>query len=373
MSCNSNNRGEGEKVMIMKNTLLSPLGAAFHGARLAGAEIVPNFPAPFSNLIVKKLKTAHNCNIINCESQSSAINAAIGACLGEKRVFLPLTIPKCLDEFYMSSFLRLPIVAANVSRSVFSYSSNADHNNILSLRDSGWLIFMPSTVEDIIYSILQAYAICEDSKVLLPGIVNIEMPMLRETAQIPTEQFSRKFLPRLRLPHKVDLKKPEIIVPVDDYKEFVMQQQKAMSNAAQIFARMNDTYGKKLKKELGMTEKYKLDDAELVIVIAGFQTATARAAVDKMREQGKKVGLLRLRVIRPWPSKEIADALANVKRIAIIDQDISLGHTGILYNEIKTDKFASNFIALAKHFSEKDFFAIADRTDKSDHPERVWL
>lgn len=359
----------------MKNSLLSTLEAASHGARLAGVEVVPNFPAPFSNVIVEKM-AANNCKVIDSESQTSAINAAIGAELCEKRTFLPLSIPKCIDEFYSASFLRLPIVAANVSRSVFSYSTKSDHNSIMGLRDAGWMILMPSGAEEVIYSILQAYAIAEDKKVLLPAVVNIDMPTLRETMQIPSDQFARKFIPKLKLPHKIDIKKPSVIAPVDDYPGFVIQQQRAMANAAMLFSKMEEKYGKKLKKPFGMIEKYKLDDAELVIICAGFHAGTAKSAIDKLREQGKKVGLLRLRVIRPWPKSEIKASLTNAKRIAVVDHAISLGHSGILYTELSSairNKFASNFISLGKHFSESDFFKIVEKLEKSESEERVWM
>jgi len=356
----------------MKNSLISSLDAASHGARLAGAEVVPNFPAPYSNRITETLRKIHACNIIEAESQTSAINAAIGAELCEKRTFLPLSIPKCPEEFYAASFLRLPIVAANVSRSIFSYTTKSDHNAIFGLRDAGWLMFFPSSAEDVIYSMLQAYAIAEDIKVLLPAVVNIEQPFFRETVQIPSDQFAKKLVTKLRIPHRIDVKKPKIIAPVDDYESFVSQQQKAMTNARQLIEKMNETYGKKLKKNLGTIETYRMEDAEVAIVMLGFHSATAKIAIDRLREKGKKAGLLRVRIFRPWPELAIARALGNVKRIAVIDQDLSIGKSGILFSELKTEKFASNFIAF-KYLTEKSFSDIVERLERQEKPERVWV
>jgi len=357
----------------MKNVLLSTLEAAAHGARLSGAEFVPDFPAKYSDEIVKTLKGVHNCKIVSADSQSSAMNMSIGAALGGKRAFLPLSAPRCIDEFYTTSFLRIPIVVGNVSRSVFSYTIKSDHNNILDLRDAGWLLFFPESVQEVMDNIMQAYSICEDSKVMLPAAINIEMPTLRETTQMPSDQFARKMIPKFRLPHKINVKNPKAIAPTDDYGEFVQQQQIAMSNSIKLFEKMDEKYSKKLKRPFGLIEKYKMDDADIAIVMAGPQSLTAKHAIDQMREQGKNIGLLRMRVARPWPMTELESSLENVKKVAVIDQNISLGHAGIFYSEMNLNEFMNNYIVLGKTLTQKNIFDMIHHLEKSEKPERVWI
>lgn len=357
----------------MKNVLLSTLEASAHGARLSGAEIVPDFPEPFSSDIVKALEKMHECKIIQAESQSSALNIAVGSALGSKRAFLPLSVPKRIDEFYNTSFLRIPVVAANVSQSIFTRTTKYDHNNILSIRDAGWLLFFPSTTQEIIDSIMQAYHICENIRVLLPGMVNIGLPAIRETIQMPSDQFGRNMVAKFRLPHKINMKNHKTIVPVDNFDEFVGQQQAAMSNAIKLFEKMDEKYTNKLKRPFGMVEQYKTNDADYVIIMAGFNSEIAKRAVDKMREQGKNVGLLRLRVIRPWPEHEINKAVENVKKIAVFDENISLGRAGILFSEMNISRFMNNYISLGKTSMEKTFMDIISHLEKSEKPERVWL
>ncbi|MEM7819814.1 MAG: hypothetical protein QXD48_03215 [Candidatus Aenigmatarchaeota archaeon] len=358
----------------MKNELLSTQDAAAYAAKLCNVDIVPNFPSPFANEIVEKLRQIHRCEIFDIESQNSAILAALSSEACEKRTFLPLSAIRTIEEFYITSFMRLPIVGVNISRPIDNYSLIYNHNDILALRDAGWLIFMPESVQEVIDTIIHAYRICEDSKVLLPAMINIDM-IIRETVQIPTEQFVKNFLPKLKLPHKIDVKNPKIFgVPVENYEEFKLQQHLAMKNALNLMPKIYEKW-KKLKRNYNIIEKYMLDDAEYAIVITGFNSTTAKSAINKMRELGKKVGLLRLRVLRPWPKDEISKALKDIKKVAVLDHAISLGYGGILYLDMKScyNGFISNFISLGKHLIDDDFIKIISRIEKSEKEEIVWI
>jgi pyruvate ferredoxin oxidoreductase alpha subunit len=358
----------------MKNELLSCLEGAAYAAKLAHVDYVPNFPVPFSHEIAEKLGKIHDCKISEMQTQSAAISSAMTATLIEKRVLLPLSSLDYIDDFYVASYIRLPLVGVNVSRLIDEYAVRHGHQDVMALLNAGWLIFMPESVQEVVDSIIHAYRICEDSKVMLPALINVDM-VIRETVQLPSDQFVGKFLPKLKMPFKLDIKNPEIIgFPSEDYDEMKIQQQLAMKNALALMPKVYEKWYF-TKRRYDVVEKYMLDDAEYALVVSGFNSTTAKAAVNKLREQGKKVGLLRLRVIRPWPREEIMKAIGSVKKVAVLDQDISVGSTGVLYPEVKAwhNGFISNYISLGKHLSEKNFFEMFERLEKSEKEEVAWV
>ena len=256
--------------------------------------------------------------------------------------------------------MRLPIVVVNIG---------GYRNDVLSLRDKGWIIIMTESNQEVLDSIIQAYKIAEDNKVLLPIIINIDDPDFREPVVIPTDQAIKGFLPKLRLDKKMDIKKSSYI-GIDNTLESLAQQQKAMENAAALMEKIDEKWKKKFRRSYGMAEKHLIDDAEYVIVTAGANSSTARSAVNKLREDGERVGLLRLRVIRPVC--DLGDLLKN-KRVVVVDSTPAPGSGGILYNEIKAySGFCSSFIS--DHImSEDDFFKLYKQLKLMEKPERFWM
>lgn len=358
----------------MKNELLSCQEAAAYAAKLCNVDFVPNFPVPFAFEVAEKLKKIYQCSITEMQSQSAALSGAMTAELMEKRVFLPNSSVIYMEEFYVAPFMRLPIVGFNVSRIIDDYSVRHGHQDIMALRDTGWMIFMPESVQEVVDMIIQAYRISEDNKVLLPSMINVDM-IIRETLNLPSDQFVKKFLPKLKLPFKLDLKHPEIHgFPAENYEEIKMQQQAAMKNALELMPKIYEKW-EFTKRKYGVVEKYMLDDADYALVVSGFNSTTAKAVVNKLRAEGKKVGILRLRVIRPWPREDIMKAIGAVKKVAVLDQEISVGNSGVLYPEVKAwhNGFISNYISLGKHLSEKDFIDMFSRLEKSEKEEVAWV
>ncbi len=353
----------------MKKELLSASEASAYGAKLARVQSAPNFESPFSAAIAKSMgKISKESLIFDMETQGSAITAAIGNEASGKRTFLPISSLTSIQELRQASFMRMPIVAVNVSRSI---ALNSDQNDVMALRDLGWLMFFPENNQEILDSIILSYRICEDNRVLLPAVINIDFPAAYETVSLPTEQSIDKFLPKLKLPAKIG--DTNIGVPVENHREFIMQQQAAMNNSLKVIQKAGEQWKGVAKRSFGMTESFMLDDADYALVTVGYHSPTAKEAVIELRKN-EKVGLLRLRAIRPWPDEEIRAALKNVKKIAVIDQNVSLGSSGVLFPEVKacSDGFASNFISLG-YLNKKDFFDIFKKLKSQEKPERVWL
>ena len=346
--------------------------AAAHGAKLAAVQSMPHFPEPLSSNIAKKISdAAQGIDLFEVDSQSSAIASSIGSVLAEKRAFTTFSVPHAMHEFYTASFMRIPLVAACVSRGLGAYTIKSEHSIFL-LRDAGWIIFLAESNQEILDSIIMAYRISEDSKVLLPSVVNIDgIPNFREPVAIPSEKKVGNFLPKLKM-GKLSAKTVAGMPIDDEYMEMRAAQHKAMKNAAVAIKKVQDIWEEKFDRSYPMVEKYMMEDAEYAIVIAGFHSSTGKAAVNRLRAQGEKAGLLRLRVLRPFPENEIKEALQQVKKAGIVDQSISPGYAGQLYTEIRPLCNAVSFTSIGRHIQENDFIEMFSAL-KQDGKERFWL
>lgn len=353
----------------MKGHIVSSAEAAAYGAKLSAVDIVCNYPTYFSTSISNGLK---DLPVIESDSFSSALNVAMGSELGGKRAFIASSVP-ISEDIHTTSYMRLPVVISNISRPPGTFSIKHDNTDVFSMRDAGWLIFMPESNQEIIDSIIQAYKVCEDSKVLLPAVINIDISHYQEPVQMPSDKFTKRYVSKFKIPFQINGKKQYFGVPDQDHDVFKQQQHRAMKNALDIIEKTSIAWKKKTKRVLDLVESYKIEDADYVLIISGFHSTTAKAAIDKMRADGKKVGLLRIRVVRPWPSDAIKNALKDVKRVAVFDQNISLGQHGILYNEIIKYTEGTNFISLGKYPSENDFIGVLTRLIKAEKEELVWL
>jgi pyruvate ferredoxin oxidoreductase alpha subunit len=249
-----------------------------------------------------------------------------------------------------------------------------DLTDIFAMRDAGWLLFLAESQQELLDTLVMAYRISEDSKVLLPSLVNVDgIANMRDPVNVPNKKVIGNFLPKLRMPRKI---KDNVAVggPVlEGYEEFREQQQLAMRNALALIEKTAEKWKEKFKRPYGLVEKYLMDDADYAIVTGGFYSAAARNAIRLLRSQGEKVGLLRARVVRPWPYSHIADALKNVRKIAVVDRGVSLGATGFMHNELRSvHAFCSSFISF-KPLAEKDFLEVFSRLKKGEKAESVWV
>lgn len=355
------------EAIIMKGDILSSTDSAAYGAKLSGVEVVPNFAQPLAVEITKKLSKIHNCEMPQLQAAGDMFSAALGASASGRRPFIACSSPLAYETF-SAPFMRLPFVAVNVSRSMNGVKS--DHSTVMALRDAGYLMFFPETNQEIHDTIIHAYKVCEDQKVLLPAIVNIDgIPNFMEPVQIATEQALKGFLGKIQ--PKLDVKKPaQLDIYSDSYDQARLQMGKAMENATELIKKTGEKWKQKFRRDYSLIERFMTDDADVVIVIMGYHSATAKAAVQKLRAQGKKVGVLRVRVFRPWPSAEVEAALKTAKKVIIFDQAVSVGIGGILRAHVGK---GSSLICLGKYPSEKDFMDAVARVEKSEKDLKLWL
>jgi pyruvate ferredoxin oxidoreductase alpha subunit len=325
--------------------------AAAWGARLADVDYVPAFPiTPQTEIIETISEWIHRGEMagryVNMDSEHSMLTAAGAAAAAGARVFTATSSQGLLYGFellYAIAGWRVPLVLVNVSRGLSSpITLEPDHNDVLAARDSGFLQIHAETCQEVLDSILMAYRISEDARVLLPIIVNLDgfyLSFTREPVMLPEAEQVRAFLPPYRSEHaRFRASKPMAqgiaVLGGGLYSYFRYQTQLAALNALTVHEEAAAAFHSIFGRKYGLIDGYRLDDADYVFVMSNSFATKGRAAVERFRKRGERVGMLRLRVLRPFPGAAIAAALIGRKAVAVIDQNMSLGFGGITHGEI---------------------------------------
>lgn len=374
-----------------KPELIDGNTAAAWGARLSRAQVVPNFPITPQTEIIETLAKwkadgIWNGEFVPMESEHSVLSAAIASEATGARTFSASSSQGLLlmhEMHYVASGMRLPIVMANCSRGLSApITLWSDHSDILAIRDAGWIMLFAKDNQEVLDLIIQSYRIAEDRDVLLPAVVNMEgftLSYTREPAEIPKQELADGFLPPFRPNVFIDVGKPMVLGPpvMNEYMLFKSQQRKAMMNAEEkmddAFADFEKLTGRKYSK----LEEYMTEDAKTVFVSLGSNSTIIQSAVDDLRKQKQKIGLLRILCYRPFPENEIKKALESAENVIVVDNDISAGYGGIIYPEIKSavsdssKKFSNVIVSLGgKFIGRKDFEEIAKKAVGKE--ERYW-
>jgi len=276
------------------------------------------------------------------------LTAAGAAAATGARVFTATSSQGLLYGFevlYTIAGWRVPLVLVNVSRALASpISLEADHNDILSARDSGFLQIHAETCQEVLDSILMAYRLAEDQNVMLPVLVNLDgftLSFTREPVVVPTTEEVGEFLPAYQPRHAFlrgdqPMAQGTAVLGGAPYSYFRYQQHRAQQHALAVHDVVAEEFAARFGRRYDVVDPFQLDDADYVLVMSNAMATKGRAAVERWRRQGKRVGLLRLRVLRPFPASTIATALAGRKAVAVIDQNLAPGLGGITYQEIVT-------------------------------------
>lgn len=328
--------------------LLTGNGAVSFGAQLAKVEVIAAYPITPQTEIVEKLSEmvsdgSLKAKFINVESEHSAMAACIGASSAGARAFTATSsqgLALMHELLHWASGARLPIVMANVNRAMAPpWNVWCDQTDSLSQRDTGWMQFYCQDNQEVLDTVLQAYKVSES--LLLPSMIMLDAFILSHTSEqveIPKEAEVNKFLPPFSPKHKLDVTNPCAfggLTGPDLYYEFRYNIQSTMNKAIHKIKEVDAEFEKIFKRSYGLVETYKLNDAKTVLVTSGSLSSTAKIAVDNLRKNNKKVGLLRIRVFRPFPKDEICKYLKDAEIIGVIDRNISFGNEGIFFTETK--------------------------------------
>ena len=234
------------------------------------------------------------------------------------------------------------MLLVNVSRGVAApIVLEPDHNDVLAARDSGFLQFHSETCQEVADLVLFAYRVAEDKRVMLPAIVNLDgfyLSFTREPVVLPDQQAVDHFLPPYEPVSPLRASKPvsrgSSVFEGFLYSYFRYNTHAASLRAKEVFNEAAREFEGLFGRTYGPVEGYMLDDAEYVLVMSNSFTALGRQAVRRMRERGVKAGLLKILMVRPFPSEEIAALLRGRKVVAVFDQNLAPGSGGIFYPEI---------------------------------------
>lgn len=337
--------GEAGRRMLTGNA------AAAWAARLAEVDYVPAFPITPQTEIIEALAAwfadgTLAGKFVTLDSEHSMLTAAGAAAATGCRVFTATSSQGLLyglEALYTAAGWRVPFVLVNVSRGLSApITLEPDHNDVLAARDSGCVQIHAETCQEVLDSILMAYRIAEDPRVRLPVIVNMDgfyLSFTREPLEVPAVEQVRRFLRAFVAGHTEfrasrPMAQGVAVLGGPLYSHFRHQQHLAARNALAVHAEAAGDFAALFGRTYDVVERHRLEDAEFVLVMAGSFATKAKAAIEVFRAEGKRVGLLRLRMVRPWPAAAVATALAGRRAVAVIDQNLSPGLGGIFFQEV---------------------------------------
>jgi pyruvate/2-oxoacid:ferredoxin oxidoreductase alpha subunit len=280
---------------------------------------------------------------IRVESEHSALACVAAASAAGARVFTATSshgLAYMHEMLHWTSGTRLPVVMVNANRSIGSpWNIWCDHSDSLSQRDTGWVQLYCQSAQEALDTVIQAFKIAEE--VLLPVMVLEDGFFLSHTSEVvdvPEQKAVDSFLPPFKPRFKLSPEEPHtfnIMADPSMFINFKHEAQQAMNQAKKVIARVDREFKGHFGRGYGYTGNVRMTDADVVLLTMGTAASTALEVVDAFRKQGKKVGLCRLRMFRPFPSEEVGRLLGKAKKVAVLDRDNSLGAGGIVAQELK--------------------------------------
>ncbi len=331
-----------------KAVLLTGNQAVAWGARLARPKVVPVYPitpqTPILELLTQfQAEGTFDAEIITPESEHSVMSACIPASLVGTRVFTATASQGMLlmhELLHYASGARAPIVMANVNRTVASpWAFWPDQTDSLSQRDTGWIQYYVESAQEALDTVIQAFRVAE--QVLVPAMVNLDafyVSHAMEPVLIPAQEVVDGYLPAFDPPHRLDTNKVESwgnVVTQDMFFRHRQDLGEAMARVPALTAQADHEWAQRTGRSYGVIERYRCDGARTVIVTMGSMCGTARDAVDMLRDAGRAVGLVKVRLFRPLPTAALREALAGVEEVIVLDRNYSPGHGGVLHQELR--------------------------------------
>ncbi|PTD94568.1 pyruvate ferredoxin oxidoreductase [archaeon SCG-AAA382B04] len=340
--------------------------AVAHAIKGADPEVIAAYPITPQTHIVEKLSQfvadgELDSEYVKVESEFSAMSSCVGSSATGARTYTATSSQGLLlmnEVLYNASGLRLPIVMGVANRALGApINIWNDHSDSIGVRDAGWIQLYAETNQEALDMSIQAYEIAENQDVMLPTMVCMDGYILTHTYEpvsIPEREEIQDFLSPYEPEHKLDPENPETFGTVGfprDYTEFRYQQFDAMDNATDVIKQVFDEYSDKFGREQrGLIEEYRTEDADIVLISLGSIMGVVKETVDSLREEGKKIGAIKVRAFRPSPAQELIEAIKGSDVIAVLDKNVSIGKKGALFTELKDELYSSDVNPLAKNF-----------------------
>ena len=322
--------------------------AVAEAVRMANADVIAAYPITPQTHIVERLAEMIadgelDAEFICVESEHSAMSACVGASAAGARVFTcsaGVGLELMHEVFYIPSSMRLPVVAVAANRALSApLSIWCDHSDAMSIRDIGWIQMFAENNQQAFDLTVCAFRVAES--VLFPAMVHIDgffLSHVIEDIELPDDDAVRDFIPDYEHPFVLDPDKPVSMgcfAPPFIYAETKKAQEVAFEHTKSKLMSVWDDFGRTFGRHYSPVEPYKMEDARIALLTMGSYSETAMLAVDAMREEGADVGLLRLRLWRPFPFAELRDAVKNVELVVVLDRAVSFGMGGPVCSEVR--------------------------------------
>jgi len=334
-------------------------------AKLANVDVIAAYPITPQTHIVEHLAELVadgelDAAYIPVESEHSAMSACLGSSAVGARSFTATAgqgLELMHEVLYIAASMRLPMVMTVANRALSSpLSVWGDHSDAMAVRDTGWIQMFTEDGQEVIDSVLCAFRIGEDQRVLLPVMVHLDgfhLSHMIEPILIPEQAEVDRFLPPFKYPLPLDPDRPVTMgafAPPIIFSETKKAQEVNMRESKKVILECWDEFGKIFNRHYSPVETYRCEKAKVILLTIGSFSQTAMTTVDKMREEGQDVGLVRLRLWRPFPFEEIVQAVKSAETLVVLDRAISYGGQvgpvcseikAALYNEDKKPKVVS--------------------------------
>lgn len=322
--------------------------AVSEAVRLARTQVISAYPITPQTHIVEQLSEycangTLDARFLRVESEHSAMAALIGAASSGVRTFTATSsqgLALMHELLHWASGARLPIVMAQVNRALApGWNIWADQTDSLAQRDTGWIQLYCENGQEVLDTTIQAFRLAE--WVNLPVMVNLDAFFLSHTYEpvdVPDQKSVDKFLPPYKPRFQLDLANPcafNQLAPPNIYMEMRHSIQMAMEEAFTFLEQMEEEFESILGRRHGAVEAIQCDDAEVILITSGTVTSTSRQVVAELREKGEKVGLLKIKLFRPFPVNMLQEITKSASKVAVIDRNFSFGASGIFAQEVK--------------------------------------
>jgi len=320
--------------------------------KLADVDVVAAYPiTPQTHIVEHLAELVANGELdaayIPVESEHSAMSACLGASAAGARAFTATAgqgLELMHEVLYAAASMQLPIVMTVANRALSApLSVWGDHSDAMSVRDTGWIQIFTENGQEVFDNVLCAFRIGEDNGVLLPVMVHLDgfhLSHMIEPILIPDQADVDKFLPPLKYPLPLDPIKPVTMgafAPPVIYSETRKAQEKNLAASKEVVLKAWDEFNGVFGRHYSPVESYRTEGAKTLLLTMGSYSETAMTTIDRMREKGQDVGLVRIRLWRPFPTKELRKALKGAETVVVFDRALSLGgQAGPVCSEVRS-------------------------------------
>lgn len=327
--------------------------AVAYGVKLSRPHVIAAYPITPQTITVEKLSTfvrdgELDCNYMHVESEHSAMACSIGSSSVGARTF---TATSSQGLLYMSECLpyasgaRLPIVMMNANRSIATpWNIYGDQMDSMHVINSGWIQLYVEDAQEALDMVIQSFKLAENHEILTPVMINVDGFVLTHTyekVEIPSQDQVDDFLPPINASSHVmsDKNKMSMCISAGNqhYMEFKVKQHREMFKVFNELKKIDRDFHKQFGRSYGnAVAGYRSEDADTILVTTGSVTGTVRVVVDEMRAEGKKVGVVKLRILRPFPVEDLVSKLSTANVIGVLDKNISFGYEGTVFTNVNS-------------------------------------